>query len=110
MKIEKKSNYILISSDEKTFEEFYNSFQKEIKNIENEHIIVKISDKINSNTKEISLFLNYAEIKRENGSSFIIIEPNVDADDFPETFNIVPTLQEAKDVLEMEEIERELGF
>ena len=35
---------------------------------------------------------------------------NVDADDFPETFNIVPTLQEAKDVLEMEEIERELGF
>jgi hypothetical protein len=31
-------------------------------------------------------------------------------DDFPENFNIVPTLTEAEDVLEMESMERELGF
>lgn len=31
-------------------------------------------------------------------------------DDFPENFNIVPTLIEAVDILEMEAMERELGF
>ena len=31
-------------------------------------------------------------------------------DDFPDNFNIVPTLQEAEDVIEMENIERDLGF
>ena len=31
-------------------------------------------------------------------------------DDFPEYFNIVPTLIEAEDIIEMEAMERELGF
>ena len=31
-------------------------------------------------------------------------------DDFPEDFNIVPTLIEAEDIIEMENMERELGF
>jgi hypothetical protein len=34
----------------------------------------------------------------------------VNVDDFPETFNIVPTLVEAEDVIEMENIQRDLGF
>ena len=34
----------------------------------------------------------------------------IDIDDFPESINIVPTLQEAKDIMEMEAIERDLGF
>jgi hypothetical protein len=42
--------------------------------------------------------------------SFVMVKPNIDIDDFPETLNIVPTLQEAEDVLEMEAIERDLGF
>ena len=31
-------------------------------------------------------------------------------DDYPEDFNIVPTLIEAEDIIEMENMERELGF
>jgi hypothetical protein len=34
----------------------------------------------------------------------------MNADDFPENFNIVPTLIEAEDILEMENMERELGL
>ena len=39
-----------------------------------------------------------------------MVNANIDIDDFPDYFNIVPTLQEAEDVIEMEAIERELGF
>ena len=34
----------------------------------------------------------------------------VDADEVPEEIIVVPTLQEARDIIEMEEIERDLGI
>jgi len=110
MKIENKEKYTLISSDEKSFEEFYAVFKNQKSAFEKEHLIVHLSDTFNTKNNEISLFLEYAHAKKENGTSFVIVDKNVDIDDFPETFNIAPTLQEAEDILEMEAIERELGF
>ena len=54
--------------------------------------------------------MKIAEQKKENGTSFVVLNSSVNADDFDENLNIVPTLQEAQDILEMENIERELGF
>jgi len=34
----------------------------------------------------------------------------IDLDDTPEEIVVVPTLQEAFDIIEMEEMERDLGF
>ena len=56
------------------------------------------------------LFLNIASTKKENSTSFVIIVRSLDIDALPEEINVVPTLQEAEDILEMENIERELGF
>ena len=56
------------------------------------------------------LFLKIAEQKKENGTSFVVLNSSVNADDFDENLNIVPTLQEAYDYIEMEAMERELGF
>ncbi len=110
MQVEKRENYTLITSDEKLFSDFYNSFLKEIKSLEKEHLILEILDDVNSSSKDFLLFLNIAKQKKEDGTSFVIVNNKVNIDDFPETFNIVPTFQEAEDVLEMEAIERELGF
>ena len=35
---------------------------------------------------------------------------SIEIDDFPEELNIVPTLIEAEDIIDMENMERELGF
>jgi hypothetical protein len=110
MQLEKKENYTLISSDENSFNQFYTSFLEAEKELKNQHIIIKISDTTNSTNKDLLLFLNIATQKKQNGTSFVIVNANVDVDNFPETFNIVPTLQEAEDIIEMEAIERELGF
>ena len=42
--------------------------------------------------------------------SFVLVVKGIDADDFPDELNIVPTLIEANDILEMDNIERDLGF
>ena len=42
--------------------------------------------------------------------SFVIVATNVSIDEIDEKLIVVPTLQEARDIIEMEEIERDLGF
>lgn len=110
MKITKKDTFTLISSDENSFTEFYESFLQKEKEFKNEHLVLEISEQINPNTQDFLLFLSIAHRKQQNGTSFVIINSNVNVDNFPEDFNIVPTLIEAEDILEMEAIERELGF
>ncbi|QTE22309.1 hypothetical protein [Polaribacter cellanae] len=110
MQIDKKENYILISSDENSFEEFYNAFLQKENEFEKEHLVLHISDDINISTANFLLFLKIAEQKNNNGTSFVIINSVVNVDELPEHLNIVPTLIEAEDILEMENIERELGF
>ena len=110
MKIEKKENYTLLIADENEFSSFYNSFLEAEKSLKEEHIVIQISENLNSTEKDFLVFLNIAEERKKNGTSFVVISSNIDIDSFPETVNIVPTLIEAEDIIEMEAIERELGF
>jgi hypothetical protein len=108
MIVEKKENYTLISSDEDSFSDFYTSFFKLQKNRKEEHLVLQISNNINITQEEFSLFL--INIKKEPDKSFVIVYNKVNIDDLPQNLNIVPTLLEAEDILEMEAMERELGF
>jgi hypothetical protein len=110
MKLLEKDNYIFITSKESVFDSFYKGFVKNHKELENKNLVVEISETLNIKSEEISLFLSFADAHNLSGTSFVLISKNVDVDDFPETFNIVPTLIEAEDIIEMEAIERELGF
>lgn len=103
-------NYTALVSDEATFKEFYQSFSSQFESLKNQHLIVEVSENLNTSTEDISLFLNIAETQKENGMSFVVICTTVDNDVFPEHFNIVPTFVEAEDILQMEAIERDLGF
>jgi len=110
MQIKEATNYTLISSDEDSFKEFQKSVFKKINDFEKNHLILQISEELNIDKKDFLLFLKIAKQKKENGTSFVVLNSSVNADDFAENLNIVPTLQEAEDILEMETIERELGF
>lgn len=110
MQIQKKESYIHLKSNENRFQDFYNSYLKEQDKLEKEHLIIEVSKDIKASTKDFLLFLDIAAQKKENGTSFVILNAAIDVDDFPETLNIVPTLQEAEDIIEMENIERALGF
>ena len=110
MQLEKKETFTLFLSDENSFSDFYNQFLIEEKKHTSENIVIQFSNNINITTEEFLLFLDISERKKQNGTSFVVIYLDIDVDDFPDNFNIVPTLQEARDVIEMEDIERELGF
>jgi hypothetical protein len=110
MKIENKEKYTLISSTEVLFSKFHDNFLEALPSLENQNLILHISDSINVTRDNFSLYLSISEQKKENGTSFVVIYKTINIDDLPDNFNIVPTLIEAEDILEMEAMERELGF
>lgn len=110
MQITHKNDYTLLTSDETTFDDFLKNFKEKHSTLEEKHVIIQLSDNLNIVEKNILLFLDYSAKHTAIGTTFVVICKNVDIDAFPENFNVVPTLQEAEDVLEMENIERDLGF
>ncbi|MDT7832882.1 hypothetical protein RQM59_10860 [Flavobacteriaceae bacterium S356] len=110
MIITQKENYTSVVSDEAAFQEFYTSFSSKLETLKEHHLIVQVSENLNTSEQDISLFLNVAEAQKENGMSFVVVCAAIDNDIFPEHFNIVPTFVEAEDIIQMEAIERDLGF
>lgn len=110
MKINITETYTLLTIDENSIEEFYQNFETQYVKFEENHLIIDISSQKNVIEKNISLFLSYASMHKKNGMSFVLVCKNIDIDAFPEEFNIVPTIHEAEDVIEMENIQRDLGF
>lgn len=106
MKIQKQEKYTLVSIEEDSFM----NFRISLHDFKSNHLLVEVSENLNIDKKKISLFLDISTDFQKNGMSFVVIKSGIDIDDFPENLNIVPTLQEAEDILEMEAIERDLGF
>ena len=60
--------------------------------------------------KDVVEFLQISNLHRKAKHSFVIVTDKIKLDDIPDKLVIVPTIQEAYDIIEMEEIERDLGF
>ncbi len=65
-------------------------------------------DKLGIN--DILEFLDLSNTHKAGGQSFVLVTDKLSYDEIPEEISVVPTLQEAKDLIEMEEIERDLDI
>tara|TARA_B100000795_G_C22702542_1_gene400239 strand:+ start:330 stop:650 length:321 start_codon:yes stop_codon:yes gene_type:complete len=106
MKILENDKYTLISVEESSF----SKLKEQLLQIKVNNLLLDLSTNINISEEKILLFLNIAADLKLKNKSFVVIVKRVNIDDFPEILNITPTLQEAEDILEMEIIERDLGF
>jgi hypothetical protein len=79
-------------------------------NLENQNIILDISHYRALKPKDLNIFFSFAKKTNKNKKSFVIVILDFDFNKASEKINIVPTIQEAFDIIEMEEIERDLGF
>ena len=110
MIITKTEKYTLLKPDENSVDLFFKSFNIKYSKFEGEHLILDFSEKINTKLKDLLLFLELSSQHKENGTSFVLICKGIDIDEIPEEINVVPTITEAIDILEMDVIERDLGF
>ncbi len=80
------------------------------KNLENQNIILDISNFKTLKPKDLNIFFSFAKTSKKNKNSFVIVISDFDFNKISEKINVVPTIQEAFDIIEMEEIERDLEF
>ncbi len=110
MIIDKEDNITIITQEKVSIIELVKKMNILYERYKNDNIIVNLTslDKISLN--KIVEFLQISNKHRSSKHSFVIVTNKVNLDDIPDELVVVPTLQEASDIIEMEEIERDLGF
>lgn len=110
MKSKTYDNFILLE-DEKDdpigFASFIGSIHHQF---ENDNLVIDLQKYKLLTLKQLLSFLDISNHHRSNKKSFVLISDTINIDDVPDELNVVPTFQEAIDMVQMEEIERDLGF
>ena len=110
MKLIKKKNYLLITSEIDNLTDFISNITKGHERFKNDNVVFDISNFENLQEEDFLGFLEISSVHREGNKSFVIINNSLSIDELPEELVLVPTLQEAEDMIQMDEIQRDLGF
>jgi len=110
MIIDKTPLHTSINPGEFSIPKFHSDLVKKQDEFKNQHLIIDFSKKNNVKIEELLLFLGISSLTKDNGMSFVIVSTDIYMDELPEELVVVPTFLEAEDILQMEAIERELGF
>ncbi|MEB8330387.1 ribonuclease Z [Flavobacteriaceae bacterium KMM 6897] len=78
--------------------------------IKNDHIIVNLFSFSKLTANDVLEFHELSIAHRKLKKSFVLVTDKVTYEEVPDHIIVVPTIQEARDVIEMEEIERDLDL
>ena len=110
MLISRENNITLVTQEKASIIELVKKMNVLYERFKNDNIIVNITSLDEVPLEMIIEFLQLSNYHRAAKHSFVIVTNKLDLDDAPDELVIVPTLQEAYDIIEMEEMERDLGF
>ncbi|HET8735789.1 MAG TPA: ribonuclease Z [Pricia sp.] len=76
----------------------------------NDHLVINLFSFSKLTANEVLEFQQLSDTHRKANKSFVLVTDKVSYDEVPESIIVVPTLQEARDIIQMEEIERDLDL
>lgn len=82
----------------------------EHKTFANVNLVIDLTHSKSISVKEMNAFLPLSKEHKKAKKSFVIVAEDFDFNTASDKLEIVPTRQEAFDMIEMDEIERDLGF
>lgn len=110
MTITEKDNYKIFRDEKDDVKDFASYLERVHDDYRDDNVVVDILKYGNLELDELLAFLELSNNHRKNKRSFVIVNDTINIDGVPEELMVVPTLQEAEDIIQMEEIERDLGF
>jgi len=110
MIIDNQGTTTIITQETATIVELVKKLEVLYDRFKNDNVIVSLSSLNKIPSEHIVEFLDISKKHRKAKHSFVIVTDKVNLDEMPDDIVIVPTLQEAHDIIEMDEIERDLGF
>ncbi|MEZ4875522.1 MAG: ribonuclease Z [Flavobacteriaceae bacterium] len=111
MKITQHKNYTLLEDDHGAYTDFVPYVSEQVlTHFKGKNVVIDLLKYTHISLDELLLLLPLSNAHRARKHSLVLINNAIDPDDIPDEMIVVPTLQEAEDMIEMEEIERDLGF
>lgn len=110
MKRIEKDNYVILEDEKEDVKSFASFLDTTYDHIKNDNLVVDILKYGALSLEELLCFLKISDKHRAEKKSFVIVNDTINIDHVPDELVVVPTLQEAADVIQMEEIERDMGF
>lgn len=111
MKINNHDNFVILEDEQNDLLKFASFLEFQIsKKFKGQNVVVDLLKNKDLHLDNLLYFLKVSNLHRATKHSFVLINDAINPDDIPTEITVVPTLQEAEDIIEMEDIERELGF
>ena len=110
MKVDQKGHTVTIKDTQGDVNSFLDKVTQQFKTFEKHNILIDLSADLSLSESDLKLFLPLAKQQKKSKKSFVIVVSDLDFNAISGKLTVVPSLLEAHDIIEMEEIERDLGF
>ncbi|WP_031429124.1 hypothetical protein [Flavimarina sp. Hel_I_48] len=111
MQVDKRENFTILGDDEDDLKQFASFLEFIVpKAYKKDNLVIDLLKYETMTLEELLSFLILSNKQRAAKKSFVLVNKAVGIEHVPEEIMVVPTLEEAKDVIDLEEIQRDLGF
>jgi hypothetical protein len=100
----------IVHQEKATLKIFLENLNDGYNKIKNDHLIINLFSFSKLTKNDILEFLELSNRHKKANKSLVLVTEIVSYDDVPDEISLAPSIQEAKDIIEMEEIERDLGL
>jgi len=110
MEVITKEKYTLIKDIDSDVEKLVLNIDNQYDIFKNLNLIIDVSKNKNITITTLNHIKILSKKHKKNKRSLVIVAENIDYNKVSNQLNVVPTIIEATDIIELEEIERDLGF
>ena len=110
MKVVQKGHTTTIRNTQGSTAEFFQKLNHEYNSFKSQNLIIDLSHDKALTMDDIKLFIDLTKIHAKGKKSLVLVADKLNYNAVPKNITLVPTILEAHDIIEMEEIERDLGF
>lgn len=110
MIFDRDGNITIVLQEKVSITDFLSNLTAAYPKLKNEHLILNLFSFDRITPQELLEFLPLSDRHRAAGKSFVLVTPALSYEDIPDEISLVPSIQEARDLIEMEEIERDLDL
>ena len=110
MKVDAKGHTTVIKNTQGDSLVFLEKVTNQHESFKHQNLILDLTHDKATTIASIKAFSELSKTHKKGKKSFVIVVENIDFNAIPRSLVVVPSVLEAHDIIEMEEIERDLGF
>ncbi|SDI61283.1 ribonuclease Z [Winogradskyella thalassocola] len=110
MIIDRDGNTTIITQEKISIIDLVKKIEADYVTYKKTHLVINLTSLNKISLQDIIEFLRISNTHRNDKKSFVLVSEKVDLNEMPDEIVVVPTMQEAFDIIEMEDIERDLDF